>query len=111
MEELFTFDPANNTFTVNEKDITTGTPQQIRGKKRFNQALAFTVQQARLANGTMNQYLTFKTALNNGITVNNQAKKQLLKAFDSFYKKMLLNLLILNMFLAMHLQVLAQRKV
>ena len=87
MEELFTFDPANNTFTVNEKDITTGTPQQIRGKKRFNQALAFTVQQARLANGTMNQYLTFKTALNNGITVNKQAKKQLLKAFDSFYKK------------------------
>ena len=63
MEELFTFDPANNTFTVNEKDITTGTPQQIRGKKRFNQALAFTVQQARLANGTMNQYLTFKTCL------------------------------------------------
>jgi hypothetical protein len=29
MQELFTFDPTTNTFTVNEKDITTGTPKQI----------------------------------------------------------------------------------
>jgi hypothetical protein len=87
MQELFTFDPTTNTFTVNEKDITTGTPKQIQQKKRFNEALNFTVMQARMAQGTMNQYLNFKAALNTGIKLNNKDKNQLLKEFDKFYKK------------------------
>jgi len=87
MQDLFTFDPTTNTFTVNEKDITTGTPRQIKQKKRFNEALNFTVLQARIAQGTMNQYLNFKSALNNGINLSKNGKNQLLKAFDKFYKK------------------------
>lgn len=87
MQELFTFDPTTNTFTVNEKDITTGTPKQIEQKKRFNEALNFTVMQARMAQGTMNQYLNFKAALNTGIKLNDKGKNQLLKEFDKFYKK------------------------
>jgi hypothetical protein len=87
MQELFTFDPTTNTFTVNEKDITTGTPKQIEQKKRFNEALNFTVMQARMAQGTMNQYLNFKAALNTGINLSDKGKNQLLKEFDKFYKK------------------------
>ncbi len=86
MQELFTFDPATNSFTVNEKDTTTGTLKQQKQAKRFNEALAFTVQQARIAKGTMNQYPQFKAALENGIDLPPKKKKELINAFNDYYK-------------------------
>ena len=79
MQELFTFDAATNSFTVNEKDTTTGTPKQQKQAQRFNEALAFTVQQARIAKGTMNQYPQFKAALETGIKVGGKKEKTINK--------------------------------
>lgn len=86
MKDLFTFDPVANTFTINEQDVTKGTPAQQKQAKRFNEALAFTVQQARIANGTMNQYPQFKAALETGIKLAPKKKKELINAFNEFYK-------------------------
>ena len=44
------------------------------------------MQQARIANGTMNQYPQFKAALETGIKVGGKKKKELINAFNEYYK-------------------------